>query len=230
MKSKILEIFRSVQGEGRYAGCPHVFVRFFGCNMDCAWCDTPLSIPRTGPGRFREMRTADVVDEVASLSAGARAVSLTGGEPLLQKGFIEALLIPLRETGLKVHLDTNGVCPDALDGVIDGIDTVAMDVKLPSSTGCRPFWEEHERFLRIARRREVFVKMVIASGTTRLDVEHAAGLIAGVDRGIEVFIQPNYMDMKDGLIPKCVEFQNTCLKRLDRVRLLPQVHKFMKLP
>ena len=40
-----------------------------------------------------------------------------------------------------------------------------MDMKLPSSTQQRAFWKEHEEFLKIAKKKEVFIKAVITSQT-----------------------------------------------------------------
>ena len=40
---KISEIFYSIQGEGMLVGVPSVFVRTSGCNLRCAWCDTPYT-------------------------------------------------------------------------------------------------------------------------------------------------------------------------------------------
>ena len=43
MKLKISETFESIQGEGRYAGVPSLFIRTSGCNLRCWWCDTPYT-------------------------------------------------------------------------------------------------------------------------------------------------------------------------------------------
>ena len=45
MKSRLLEVFSSLQGEGTHLGERQIFVRFGGCNLCCDYCDEPGSIP-----------------------------------------------------------------------------------------------------------------------------------------------------------------------------------------
>lgn len=227
MKAKIIEIFSSIQGEGKYAGTRQVFVRFFECNIHCHWCDTPHSIGDT-TRNYREMTLAQVCQEIDKVRAGCQAVTLTGGEPLLQAEFIKALLPQLKERGLSVHVDTNGILPEALSGLIGGIDCVAMDMKLPSSTKCAPYWEEHKEFLKIATRRDVFVKAVITSDTEGIDIEKAAAIVQEIDPGVLFILQPNTFELGNGVVKRCQEFYDICSQRLENVRILPQMHKILK--
>ena len=228
MNAKILEIFRSIQGEGKYVGAPQVFVRLFECNMHCVWCDTPASIG-DGKREYKELSLKDAVTQVNALYDNAHSVSITGGEPLLQKDFIKDFCHALQREGKKIYLDTNGTLPEALAEIIKDIDIIAMDIKLPSSTQQRAFWPEHKEFLKVARRKEVFVKVVVSLNTLEKEVVKAAKLVSAVDPEILFILQPNYPDMKNGIIEECLGYQKSCAKILKDVRILPQVHKFMKL-
>ena len=228
MKAKVLEIFKSVQGEGKYVGVPQVFVRFFECNMHCVWCDTPNSIGDTAR-KYDEYSPEELWRKVKVLLPHCHSVSLTGGEPLLQKDFIKKFLPVLRKNKIPSYLETNGTLPEALRELIEDIDMVAMDIKLPSSTKQRPFWKEHEAFLKIALKKNVFIKTVISSDTDKKDVSRSIDLVAGIDPNILFILQPNFFEMKNGVMKRCLEFQEECSKRLKNVRIVPQVHKFMKL-
>src|ERR1700733_5956519 len=113
MNAKILEIFHSIQGEGRYAGVPQVFVRFFECNMHCVWCDTPASIG-DGKREFKELGLKEVLAQDNALYDNAPCININGGEPLLQKDFLKDFCHALHREGKKVYLDTNGTLPDIL--------------------------------------------------------------------------------------------------------------------
>ena len=227
MNARILEIFNSTQGEGKYLGVPQVFVRFFECNMHCVWCDTPHSIGDT-TRHYKEYSLDGLVGEINQLWGQCHSVSLTGGEPLMQADFINALTPILRSLRMPVYLETNGVLPRELAQVIDGVDMIAMDIKLPSSTQCKPYWQEHEEFLKIAKKKDLFIKIVISSVTTKEDVLRAADLVSRITPDVPFILQPNYFDMKNGAVAKCIELQSDCLKCLRDVKIIPQIHKFLK--
>ncbi len=228
MNAKIFEIFQSIQGEGKYLGATQVFVRFFECNMHCVWCDTPHSIGDT-TRHYKEYALDSLVSEIKSMWDHCHSVSLTGGEPLMQADFINTLTPVLRSLRMPVYLETNGVLPKELAQVIGGVDMIAMDLKLPSSTECKSYWQEHEDFLKIARSKDLFIKTVISEKTTREDVLRAVDLVKRVAPETLFILQPNFFDMKDGIVAQCVDLQKDCLKSLPNVRIIPQVHKFMKL-
>ncbi|MBU1112488.1 MAG: 7-carboxy-7-deazaguanine synthase QueE [Candidatus Omnitrophica bacterium] len=218
MKAKISEIFKSIQGEGLYQGREQVFVRFFGCNLNCRFCDTRFEF-------FKEATLEDLVVEINSFGSG-HSVSLTGGEPLLQVGFLGDLIKELKKQGQTTYLEANGTLPDKLSQVIDNIDIVAMDFKLPSSTGDRRFWSEHRKFLEIARSKKVFVKVVIGKNTQISDLEKAIEIVGETDREVPFILQPEN-PFEDELEDKLDNFKKICQKGLADVRVIPQLHKII---
>ncbi len=224
LKAKISEIFQSVQGEGKYPGVKQVFVRFFGCPLNCVWCDTGYA-RKVPEGQYREMAADEILDQVTRLWDHDHSVSLTGGEPLLQKDFLKSFIPRLKQAGMSVYLDTNGTDHAALRELSDSIDFIAMDIKLPSSAQCPPLWKEHEQFLRVAAARDVFVKTVITADTFQEDMLQAAAIVAGVDPGITMILQPESGRSLKEALARCVEFQSICLKSLHDVRIMPQLHK-----
>ena len=94
----LVEMFQSLQGEGRHSGRPCTFLRFAGCNLACPWCDTDVS-------RRFSLPLGELVDEVSDLRP--RSVVLTGGEPTIQSGMPE-LVAALKEKGFWIAVETNG--------------------------------------------------------------------------------------------------------------------------
>ena len=94
----LVEIFESLQGEGRNTGRPVVFVRFAGCNLACPWCDTDVA------KRF-ELTLEGLLGEVRAFRP--KSVILTGGEPTVQPGMPE-LVAALKREGYWIGVETNG--------------------------------------------------------------------------------------------------------------------------
>ena len=110
----INEIFHSLQGEGYNTGVASVFIRFSGCNLRCAFCDTEHE-------RHTMMPLPAIVDAVMRFP-DAPLIVLTGGEPSLYVD--EQLLSALRLTGKKIAIETNGTRP-----LPPGIDWVTLSPK-----------------------------------------------------------------------------------------------------
>ena len=229
-KAQISEIFQSIQGEGKYAGVRQVFLRFFGCHMHCSWCDTPESIGDT-TRNYKEMTLKEVFAQVKSLYKDCHSVSLTGGEPLLQADFIAQLLPHLKKAKMPAYLETSGVLHKALAQVIKGVDVVSMDFKMPSSTGERSFWKEHEQFLDVILRnkKDFFIKAVVSSKTEKADILKTAKILSSKKKDALFILQPNTFDLGKGVVQKCDDFQRMCFKFLPNTRVIPQMHKFMKI-
>ena len=196
---KIIEIFSSISGEGLRQGLPATFIRCAGCNLRCAWCDTPES-----HGEGTEM----AIDEIVSaVSAGVpRYVIITGGEPLLQEEELIKLLAALRDAGCRIEIETNGTL--CFTGVQE-YATVTMDIKCPSSG------EKSDPALLADLRPGDAVKFVV---TDRSDCLYAQGVIGSHDIAGTVFISPvwgsNFREIADFIMEEGIE-----------ARLQLQLHK-----
>jgi 7-carboxy-7-deazaguanine synthase len=216
MIAKISEIFKSIQGEGMYLGVPQVFVRFYGCNLSCSYCDTKLTF-------FEELSLIDVVRKI-ELHKDYHSVSITGGEPLCQIEFVRELAKLLHDSGHKVYLETNGVLWENLAKVIDYVDIVAMDFKLPSTADISGYWKEHQEFLRIASTKNVFVKTVVGPKSRVSDILRAISIIKEVKNDIYLVLQPQH-PLELEVEGKVKLFQAICDQNHLKVKVIPQMHK-----
>jgi len=238
----VAEVFRSIQGEGPRIGEMHAFVRLYGCTLGCAYCDT-LAASARGPdcgaanfhhpgGGVAELPNPVDSEEVAGRvleldePAGAvRAVSVTGGEPLEQPGFVEAMALRLQGR-LPVMLETNGLHHAEMRGLAGLVDMVSVDIKLPSATGLGPLWEEHREFLGTLAGVEAWVKAVVGPATPDSEVATAAGLVAEKLPSAMFVIQP--LTTTDGAVgvpgPRLLEMYLAASRVHREVRVIPQAH------
>lgn len=129
----MVEIFETVEGEGTRAGFPTVFVRLFGCNLRCTWCDTTYSYPPSKSEFTLSIR--EIVERVKSYKS--KHVCFTGGEPLLYGDKSARLLQALSDIEgiVDVHVETNGAIGLApfMESVTSPNVRYVMDYKLPDS-------------------------------------------------------------------------------------------------
>lgn len=242
----IYEVFCSVQGEGPLVGVRQVFVRFRGCDLTCRYCDTPEARIVGGPcyleqvagsqqfaQRANPLNREDLVRTVGQLAGTpgqtCHSVALTGGEPLLYPDFVAALAERLHQADHKVYLETAGHLPQALSAVIDSMDWVAMDFKLPSTLVEPVPAAVFGEFLQIAQERNCFVKIVLTDRVTSEELLEACQIIAQVEKSTLVVLQP-VTPVGDRQTPDgatVLHWQQLCSELLDDVRMIPQCHRIL---
>jgi len=219
--AKISEIFLSLQGEGLYAGKRQIFVRFHGCNILCDFCDTRMD-------SFKAFTKDALMSKILEYPEPYHSVSLTGGEPLIQAGFIRDFLMEYNRFYKKpIYLETNGIMHEALSKVLDFVSIIAMDFKLPSSTGKKTFWDDHKKFLKLAKKKEVFVKAVITKNTNSEDIARMAKIVKDVDFSIPIVLQPVTSEDETTLSERDTvwNFKKYIEKQRQRVEVIPQMQK-----
>ena len=263
----VMEVFASFQGEGRYVGQPQVFLRLAGCPLRCTWCDTPGSWDprptRTAridavEGTLREDRLASPFQAalwVASVEPGEpRTVSVTGGAPLVWPEFVRALrpmLAPRR-----IHLETAGAHPEALARVLDHVDHVSLDLKLPADMDApvelRPLGDEdapsattepapvseadwtlaRRRCLDLVADRDACAKVVVSDGHPARTWEPLFEDVARRAPELPVFVTPAtpVRDVRAPSMERLVEVVEHARDLDLDVRVLPQVHRAMGMP
>ena len=133
-----------------------------------------------------------IISKIKSLDNGAKhkTISLTGGEPLLQVGFLKELLPELKRQKYRIYLETNATLPEELKKILKFVDIISADIKLPSVTREKPHWGKHASFVRIARNKEVFIKTVVSDRLRMADFKKAVSLLRKIGPEIPFIIQP----------------------------------------
>jgi 7-carboxy-7-deazaguanine synthase len=204
---KVNEIFYSIQGEGRYALYPCVFIRLTGCNLRCTWCDTTYSFFE-GAGKS----LADIMAEVRAY--GSHWVEITGGEPLLQKNVYE-LMRQLHAEQKIILLETSGSI--LIDQVPDYVHIV-LDMKAPDSGEAERNRLENLEILKATDD----LKVVVAS---RKDFEFAEELSRhpGIDERLAnpVIVQPAFGQIEPAELGEWIKNSSA------RLRMGLQLHKYI---
>ena len=131
---RLIELYRSVQGESSFAGVPCIFVRLAGCNLRCSWCDSEYTFTGGKPWTNDE-----IVREIEVLQP-CRLIEFTGGEPMLQARELIPLMRRLLDAGYDLMMETSGERP--LADVPTAVHKI-VDVKCPGSAMAGTFRVEN---------------------------------------------------------------------------------------
>jgi 7-carboxy-7-deazaguanine synthase len=252
LTANLIEIFSAIQGEGLNVGTRQIFVRFGGCDLRCAYCDSEhtwqkqptCSIEQT-PGE-RDFVTYNNPIELPQLLTWVDrqnqphlhdSISITGGEPLLHAPFLAEFLPQVKAlTQLPIYLETGGHRPAQLQQILPYLDLVGMDIKLPSVSG-ENHWEKHREFLQLCQDAnvDVFVKIIISQTTDPAELRQAARLVSDVSERIVIFLQPMTALAQPHTNPQLaapepsqvLAWQALMKEYLPQIRVVPQTHKML---
>jgi 7-carboxy-7-deazaguanine synthase len=246
---QVMEIYLAPQGEGIFIGEPSIFVRFFGCNFRCVWCDTAYSInikewkranPDSEEDPYSEMSVDDVVAEILTLGGVDTPVVLTGGEPLLQMQFGQ-LADRLLAFGKRITVETNGsVLPSTLPTLLRYEEQKArmlwsISPKMGSAITTKPDMTIAEAFL--MRQEPVQLKFVISNIADAHECRNLLSTWPIEKYEPHIVFQPNgkILKLSRGL-KVYVETLQWLQEFVDRemissnVRVLPQLHAMIHGP
>jgi 7-carboxy-7-deazaguanine synthase len=221
----VSEIFTTIQGEGPYTGEKQIFLRMAGCPLRCDYCDTPGSLVAKG----HKVLTVDAVFQAIlkeDRKQNVKTVSVTGGEPLVYSSFLQALFLRLKDRNFRIYLETAGVHPNKLMEVVDQVDVIAMDIKLPSATG-RSFWNEHQKFLNVGLEK-IFAKVVIERNSKLWEVKKVVELLSKHKHPPLLVLQPVTPLPPLVATPTSVQLSQAyewAKNFLPQVLIMPQQHK-----
>lgn len=224
-------------------GIPQVFVRFAGCDLRCAYCDTAYA--RTTPEQCTvfmpggdekrlpnpvSLQTAvNAIRELADADPMLKSVALTGGEPLLHAAYIAELAPEIARRGLGVYLETAGHLPAQLEQVIGDVDTVSGDIKLHETMETPVAYDLMAEFWSIAVRTEAFAKVVITDRVSLDGFRRACAALGASIRSVPVVLQP--VTPTGPVRPPGPETLWLLAREAERwfngVRVVPQCHRLM---
>ena len=198
---QVNEIFFSIDGEGKRAGCLAAFIRLSGCNLRCSYCGTEYA--------FTDGRPMSV-EEIAGAVDGWENVTITGGEPLCQD--IHGLLEALRRHS--VNIETNGSVDVEPYHVYPHV-FMTLDYKCPSSGMESSMLEKNFRTLRP----QDVLKFVVGDME---DLRRAQEICEQYEPRCHVYLSPVFgrIEAKD-----IVEYMKSA--RYKNWRLQLQLHKYI---
>lgn len=212
----VIEKFISIDGEGPTSGELAVFIRFQGCNLRCSYCDTKYSWDEESINNIEILSAEEIYDYIKSTKV--KNVTLTGGEPLIQKNISSLLELLNNDEDLVVHIETNGSVnikefKDKYKNIL-----FILDYKSPSSDMMEQMDKEN---FNLIDKKDMY-KFVIGS---KEDVNKALEIIKLYDLQNKCLVYFSPVFDSSLTMEEIVDFMKE--NNLNNVRLQVQLHKII---
>jgi 7-carboxy-7-deazaguanine synthase len=194
----LMEQFYTIQGEGYNTGKAAYFIRLGGCDVGCHWCDVKESWDAG-------IHPLTHVDEIVknTIAQGAKAVVVTGGEPLHYN--LDALTARLKAQGIETFIETSGAYPLTGDW-----DWICLSPKKTAPPLPGIYGRAHE------------LKMIVYN---RHDFAWAEQEAARVGKACYLYLQPEW-SKRNEMLPLIVDY----VKANQKWMVSLQTHKYMNIP
>lgn len=213
---RVCEIFKSIQGEGNVVGRPSTFVRMYGCNLTCTWCDTKYSWAEQENAKegidYTWMTSEQIFEKVSEFDAPL--VTITGGEPLLQP--LEPLVNDLVNSGYSILIETNGTIKPS-----KGLQKLVSVWSVSPKTSNAGFSIKYGKLEWLQNVNDYYLKFVVVN--PRKDTREILNFLK--ERNIDVskvILQPD--GTREDYIDAVKELMDFAREEL-QFRVLPQLHR-----
>ncbi len=244
----LAELFVSHQGEGSWLGVRQIFLRLAGCQRKCQYCDTRWARPARlkqwkfyGPesglrptmlkNPVSVVETVDYLEGIIQQAGPFHSLAITGGEPLEQPKFLEAVtrLFKIRFPKMSIFLETNGLSPLNSARLKGYIDFIAVDIKLKSACGYAVGLKKYDKLLSSLTWTAGCIKAVISPLSMLGEIEAVAKLARQCRPEWDFILQPvtgkQWKSIKNQRVLELLS--QKALKSNPRARVIPQVHHLM---
>ena len=237
MKTRIFEIFTSIEGEGILYGTKTLFVRLAGCPYTCFYCDTLDALPLDSGKEYSITEACDLIDN--NLQDNTYKVNFTGGEPLIQYEAVNELAKHVKSRGLPTYLESACFDSKKFQYVLPYIDFVKIEFKTIDSE----FIDEkhYPNLIRntleclqmaVEAKKTTYIKIVVSSKTELRSfkelLEQIFKIISKED--LSGFIIQPTTSTSEPTLKQLLVFYDNVYPYYDEVRVVPQLHKIISAP
>ena len=237
MKTRLFEIFTSIEGEGILYGTKTLFVRLAGCPYSCFYCDTLDALPLDSGREYSISEACDLIDK--NLQENTYKVNFTGGEPLIQHESVNELAKHVKSKGIPTYLESACFDSKKFIHVLPQIDFVKIEFKTMDSQFVDV--KHYPNLVRnsleclqasIEAKKTTYIKIVVSSNTKIGSFNELVDKIFKIasKENISGFIIQPTTSISEPSLEKLLGFYDSVYPYYDQVRIVPQLQKIINAP